>query len=82
MVIPGAANAKLVPNESVTYLVTIVNGGRDGITVTLVSEQTLLQSASNVTVSPSGLAHIDVNGYRTYPGGVYQYGTPGSGGTA
>jgi hypothetical protein len=62
--------------ESVTYPVTVVKGGMEGITLMLVSEQTLLQSPSNATTPSTGLPHINVNGYWTYPQGFNSTANP------
>jgi hypothetical protein len=61
--------------ESATYPVTVVKGGMEGITITLVSEQTILP-ASNTTTPSTDLPHIDVNGYWTYPEGYNSTGHP------
>lgn len=55
--------------ESVTYPVTVVKGGMDGVRITLVSLQTILPASSNMTTSSGALPDIIVNGYWTYPPG-------------
>lgn len=66
---PHMLEFRLNGYESVTYPVTVVKGGMDGVRVTLMSIQTILPASSPGTTSPGALPHIIVNGYWTYPEG-------------
>ena len=56
--------------EPVTYPVTVVNGGLEGVAATLVSEQAILPvSFATTTTPPDNLPQIRVDGFWTHPQG-------------
>jgi hypothetical protein len=69
---PGhhAVEVRMSGYETVTYPVTVVEGGLEGVSATLVSTNTILPVTVVTTTTPQGdFPQIRVDGYWTYPQG-------------